>query len=90
MPWRVCIYRTMTPTHKTLSPPGQSLSHPAPLAPQWAFVVQLRQGTSLSPKQMQGRIEHVCSGRATTFTSWAEAHAFMVRVLAEIEAEKPP
>ncbi len=84
----------MTPTRKPfpsrVQTPGSSDSCLAPLSPQWAFVVQLRRGTCLTPTQMQGRIEHIVSGHATTFTSWAEAHAFMVRVLAAIEAEKPP
>lgn len=62
---------------------------PAPLSPQWAFVVQLRQGTALTPEGIQGRIEHLVSGQATTFTSLEEARAFMERVLTEL-AEKPP
>jgi hypothetical protein len=62
---------------------------PAPLSPHWAFVVQLRQGTSLSPKSMQGRIEHIVTGQATLFASLEELRAFMARVLAKAE-EKPP
>lgn len=61
----------------------------APLTPQWAFVVQLRQGTVFTLDAMQGRIEHIVSGRATTFFSFEEARAFMERVLKEQE-EKPP
>ena len=63
---------------------------PAPLSPQWAFVVQLRHGTALTPEGMQGRIEHIVSGQAATFTSLEEARAFMERVLAEMGKEKPP
>jgi hypothetical protein len=62
---------------------------PAPLSPQWAFVVQLRQGTALTPDSIHGRIEHLVSGKATTFQSLEEARAFMARVLAEM-GEKPP
>jgi hypothetical protein len=53
-------------------------------------VVQLRQGTSFTSQHMQGRIEHICSGHAMTFSSLEEARAFMERVLAATEAEKPP
>jgi len=63
---------------------------PKPLSPQWAFVVQLRQGTSLEPTGIHGRIEHVISGKATTFQSLEEARAFMARVVAEMSKEKPP
>ena len=63
---------------------------PAPLSPHWAFVVQLRQGTALTPEGMQGRIEHIVSGQAATFSSLEEARAFMERVLAEMAEEKPP
>ncbi len=83
----------MTPQNKRPSSvpvaSGSPAPLPAPLSPQWAFVVQLRQGTSLDPTRVQGRIEHVISGRATTFTSLEEARAFMARVLAEV-GEKPP
>jgi hypothetical protein len=42
----------------------------APLAPHWAFVVQLREGTALTPDALRGRVEHIVSGQATLFTSW--------------------
>jgi hypothetical protein len=53
-------------------------------------VVQLRQGTALTAHQLHGRIEHICSGQATTFRSLEEVRAFMERVLLATEAEKPP
>lgn len=62
---------------------------PAPLSPHWAFVVQLRQGTALTPERLQGRIEHLVSGQAATFSSLEEVRAFMERVLTEL-TEKPP
>jgi hypothetical protein len=89
----VGIYRTMTTPHKTTIAGRENLQldrSQAPLSPQWAFVVQLRQGTPLIANWMQGRIEHICSGHATTFTSLEEVRAFMEHMLAEIEAEKPP
>jgi hypothetical protein len=48
-------------------------------------VLQLRQGTGLTPERLQGRIEHVLSGEATAFTSLEEARAFMERVVARLE-----
>jgi hypothetical protein len=53
----------------------------APLSPHWAFVVQLREGTPLTPEDLQGRVEHITSGQATDFGSLAEVLAFMEAVL---------
>jgi len=55
----------------------------APLSPRWAFVVQLREGTALTPEGLHGRLEHVVSGRATFFTGLEELLAFMAEVLAQ-------
>ena len=55
----------------------------APLSPHWAFVVQLREGTALTPEELHGRIEHVVSGRATFFTGLEELCAFMAEELAQ-------
>src|SRR5215510_13925228 len=55
----------------------------APLSPRWAFVVQLREGTALTPEGLHGRLEHVVSGRATFFTGLEELRAFMAEVLAQ-------
>jgi len=54
-----------------------------PLSPHWAFVVQLREGTALTPEGLHGRLEHVVSGRATLFTGLEELRAFMAEVLAQ-------
>jgi hypothetical protein len=53
----------------------------APLSPHWAFVVQLREGTPLTPQGVQGRVEHITSGQVTDFGSLAEVLAFMQAVL---------
>ena len=53
----------------------------APLTPHWAFVVQLRQGTALTPEALHGRVEHIVSGQAILFTSLEELWAFMAQVL---------
>jgi hypothetical protein len=55
---------------------------PAPLSPQWAFVVQLREGTSFNTTHIQGRVEHIISGKAALFHSLEELRAFMEQVLA--------
>ena len=55
---------------------------PAPLSPLWAFVVQLREGTALTPENMQGRVEHIVSGEAALFNSLEEVRAFMEHALA--------
>jgi hypothetical protein len=60
----------------------------APLSPSWAFGVQLRQGTALTPEALHGRIAHVVSGRAVFFTGLEELGALLAHVLAP--AEPPP
>jgi hypothetical protein len=54
----------------------------APLSPHWAFVVQLREGTALTPEGLHGRIKHIVSGQATYFTGLEEFRAFLAHVLA--------
>jgi len=56
-------------------------SSDAPLSPDWAFVVQLRQGTAFTPEALHGRVEHIVTGQATTFVSLAALVAFIKRVL---------
>jgi hypothetical protein len=58
-----------------------TLTPEAPLSPHWAFVVQLREGTALTPEALHGRVEHIVSGQATPFQSLAELLAFFARVL---------
>jgi hypothetical protein len=53
----------------------------APLSPHWAFVVQLREGTALTPEALHGRVEHVISGQAVLFQSLDDLLAFFRRVL---------
>ena len=61
----------------------------APLSPHWAFVVQLREGTALTSQALQGRAEHISSGRVADFCSLDALLAFMVHVLTPL-AEPPP
>jgi hypothetical protein len=61
----------------------------APLSPHWAFVVQVRQGTALTPETLHGRVEHIVSGQATRFTSLAELWAFMAQVLTRLADPQP-
>ena len=61
----------------------------APLSPRWAFVVQLRQGTTITSEAVYGRVEHLVSGQATLFTSLEEVRAFMACVVAKM-GEQPP
>jgi hypothetical protein len=46
-----------------------------------AFVVQLQEGTELTPQGIQGRVEHVTSGQAAEFGSLTALLAFMATVL---------
>jgi hypothetical protein len=60
-----------------------------PLSPHWAFVVQLREGTSLTPQHIQGRVEHVTSGRATDFCSLDALLTLMAHVLTPPAEQSP-
>jgi len=55
------------------------------LSPHHAFVVQFRSNTDLPRGQYHGRVEHVLSGRATTFTSFEELAAFMVQLVSDLQ-----
>jgi hypothetical protein len=59
-----------------------TLCQEAPLAPQWAFVVQLREGTELTREALRGRAEHILSGQAVHFQTLEELVASFRRVLA--------
>ena len=61
----------------------------APLAPHWVFVVQLRQGTALTPEALHGRVEHIVSGQATWITCLTELLAFMAQVLTRLADPQP-
>ena len=60
----------------TTTPPPET-----PLSPHWAFVVQWREGTALTPDALHGRVEHITSGQAALFSSLEELRAFMAHVL---------
>ena len=60
----------------------------APLSRHWAFVVQLREGTALTPEGLHGRVEHIVSGQAALFTSLEELGAFMAQALAAQEGDE--
>jgi hypothetical protein len=60
---------------------------PAPLTPDRAFVVQLRQSSALTLEALSGRIEHIVSGRATSFTSVGELLGFMEKTLSRREEQ---
>ena len=53
-----------------------------------AFVVQLYAHTVVDASHISGRIEHVSSGRATHFASWAELEAFIATTLNTHNAER--
>jgi hypothetical protein len=75
--------RTRPATPRTPQEVEQNTAPPpmAPLSPHWAFVVQLREGTALTPEQLTGRAEHLVSGQARHFASLAELLAFIEQVL---------
>ncbi len=44
-------------------------------------MVQVRQGTGFEPETLTGRVEHIVSGRATTFSSLGQLLAFIEQTL---------
>jgi hypothetical protein len=59
---------------------SQTMLSIAPLSPHWSVVVQLRESTALTPQSVQGRVEHITSGRATNFCSLAALQTFIKTV----------
>ena len=55
-----------------------------------AFVVQVAVAEPGVPDSPLGRAEHVVSGQATHFASWAELVMFIEQVLAAGEEAEPP
>ena len=66
----------------------QDAEGPAPLSVHRAFVVHFRMSTDIAQGRIEGRVEHVVSGRATHFASLEELLAFIARVLTTVHA--PP
>ncbi len=58
----------------------------SPLAPDRAFVVQLRQEVKVSPETLSGRVEHISSGRVALFASLSQLYAF----IGEFKPEEEP
>ena len=66
---------------------GQPLTHPASLSVHRAFVVEFDADADLQAGRMMGRVEHVVSGRATSFQSHETLLAFMAQVLREVRGD---
>ena len=60
-----------------------------PLLPEWAFVVQFREGTEVEQGRVDGRVEHIVSGQAAQFHSVEELLNFIARVLTALRAPPP-
>jgi len=52
------------------------------LLPRRAFLVECSSSEAVSDEQLRGRVEHIVSGRATSFESASELIDFMLGVLA--------
>ena len=59
---------------------------PAPLPRHWAFVIQLRRGSGFTAETLSGRVEHIVSGQATTFSALHQLLAFMEQALSRGES----
>lgn len=59
----------------------------SPLPTARAFVVQLSAEADMERKRVEGRVEHVISGRATHSQTLQELTAFMRRVLGDTSSE---
>ena len=56
--------------------------------PGHAFVMQLQADVSIETGRIDGRIEHVVSGRAAHFSSWEKVLAFIAHILNEMDHDK--
>jgi hypothetical protein len=63
---------------------AQPLVPPPSLSVHRAFVVEFRAEADLQAGRVSGRVEHVVSGRATSFQSQEMLLAFMAQVLCEV------
>jgi hypothetical protein len=59
-----------------------------PLPADQAFVLQFARVTDRSPPGGTGRVEHLITGQASHFASWAELRRFIEHVLADLHAKK--
>jgi len=66
-----------------MSPTNQ----PTRLSVTRAFVVQFQADTAIEQGHLAGRVEHVVSGRATSFQSQETLLAFMAQVLREVRGD---
>jgi len=57
------------------------------LLPRGAFLVECSSGKAASDGQLRGRVEHIVSGRATSFTSPGKLIDFMRGVLMRAQAD---
>jgi hypothetical protein len=63
---------------------AQPLVPPTSLSVHRAFVVEFHAEADLQAGRVSGRVEHVVSGRATSFQSQEMLLAFMAQVLCEV------
>ena len=67
----------------------ESPSHQSRFPAHRAFVVQVAAPEAGEGETLLGRVEHLVSGKAIHFVSWAELQAFIEQVLTQTE-ERPP
>jgi hypothetical protein len=68
--------------------PARGQNEP-PLPSEMAFVVQFAADAEARQGRVRGRVEHIVSGRATHFDSWAALQQFLERVLITVRATPP-
>ena len=59
--------------------------HWPPISSRRAFLIHLRASKHLTRDQVQGRIEHVSSGRVEHFTGEQQLWAFVFRIVNDLE-----
>jgi hypothetical protein len=53
----------------------------------WAFVVQFRAATDIEAGRVNGRVEHVVSGRTANFETGEELLAVLNRMMNDVQSE---
>lgn len=53
-----------------------------------AFVIQFRAGTDFEAGRVEGRVEHIASGRTARFESSGELVAFLAQVIKAFQSQQ--
>jgi len=71
---------------RAYAPGGEEIKPEPTLPTDRAFVVHFRVAIARGSEERAGRIEHIVSGQAARFSSWAQLRTFVRHVLKELRS----